>query len=81
STLTAVQNGTFYGYPRDIFGWDQPEPRWILGMQWLSTKIHPELFSDTDMDAEVRSYFGELYGMDEAAIEEHIYPVLLMDVE
>ncbi len=80
AALQAVQNGQMYGFPRDVFGWDQPEPRWILGMQWLATKIHPELFSDLDIDAEVVSYFSQLYGMSQTSIEEHIYPILLTDV-
>jgi hypothetical protein len=27
--------------PPTIFGWDSPDPRWILGLQWLAAKIAP----------------------------------------
>ncbi len=81
SALKAVQSGQLYAFPQDIFGWDQPEPRWILGVQWLATRIHPDLFADVDMDAEVRAWFGDLYGMDAAAIEQDIIPRVVMDVQ
>ncbi len=80
AALQAVRNDALYAFPQDIFGWDQPEPRWILGMQWLAAKMYPDLFGDIDMNAEVMSYFGDLYGMDTASIQEHILPVLQMDV-
>ena len=80
AALQAVKGGEIYAFPQDIFGWDQPEPRWILGMQWLATRIHPDRFADIDMDAELLSYFGDLYGMDEAAIARDILPKVLMDV-
>jgi len=80
SALKAVKSGNLYAFPQDIFGWDQPEPRWILGMSWLAHHIDPVRFADIDMDAELIAYFGELYGMDEAAIERDIVPRVRMDV-
>lgn len=80
AALRAVKEGRIYAFPQDIFGWDQPEPRWILGMNWLATRIHPERFADLDMHAEIMAYFGELYGMDAAAIERDILPKVRMDV-
>ena len=79
AALKAVQSDALYAFPQDIFGWDQPEPRWILGVQWLATRLHPD-YVELDMDAEVRSWFSELYGMDEAAFEANILPRLEMDV-
>ncbi len=80
AALKAVKNNELYAFPQDIFGWDQPEPRWILGMQWLATRIHPQRFQDLNMDAEVKTYFRELYGMSDAAIEKDILPKVLMNV-
>ncbi len=81
STLKAVKNNEIYAFPQDIFGWDQPEPRWILGMMWLGTRIYPDRFNDVDMQAEINAYFGELFGMDQAAIDTIIMPKVLMDVQ
>jgi hypothetical protein len=30
--LRAVQNGELYAFPADFYGWDVPDPRWILGV-------------------------------------------------
>ncbi len=78
--LAATQNGEIYAFPADIFGWDSPDPRWILGVQWLATKLHPDRFADLDILAEVDSFFSELYGMDSAAFEADILPALKGDL-
>lgn len=86
AALQAVQNDELYAFPRDVFGWDQPEPRWILGVQWLATRLYPELFGANapyaiDMEAVTRSWFREMYGMDDAAFDQHILPRLGMNVD
>jgi hypothetical protein len=54
--------------------------RWILGMNWLATRIHPERFKDIDMKAELMAFFSQLYGMNKTAIETLILPRVKMDV-
>jgi iron complex transport system substrate-binding protein len=78
--LAALQADQIYGFPGDIFSWAQPDPRWILGFTWLAGRIHPELFPDLDVMAEVDGFFGELYGMDAQAIEAYIVPALTGNV-
>lgn len=80
SALQAVRNNEIYAFPADIYGWDQPEPRWILGMEWLATRLYPQRFGDIDMKAEIQAFFGELYGMDNASIEADIMPKVRLDV-
>ena len=79
--LRAVQSDAIYGFPGDIFSWDQPEPRWILGVTWLAGRIQPDLFSDLDMQQEAVEFFSEMYGMDGAAVEASILPTLKGSVE
>jgi iron complex transport system substrate-binding protein len=79
--LQAVQSDAIFGFPGDIFGWDQPEPRWILGVTWLAGKIQPNLLSDLDMQQEVVDFFGQMYRMDGAAIEASILPKLKGTIE
>ncbi len=80
SALKAVARGQIYAFPTDIFGWDTPEMRWILGMNWLATRIHPERFRDIDMNAELMAFFANVFGMNKAAIETMILPKVKMDV-
>ncbi len=74
--LAAVQEGELYGFAADIFSWDQPDPRWILGVNWLASKIHPDRFADLDLVDEVSQFFGQMYGLDQAAIQAEILPNL-----
>jgi iron complex transport system substrate-binding protein len=80
SALKAIVNKQIYAFPGDLFGWDTPEMRWILGMEWLATRIHPERFKDIDMKSELMAFFSQLYGMSKPAIEAGILPRVKMDV-
>jgi iron complex transport system substrate-binding protein len=74
--LAAVQADQIYGFPGEFFSWDQPDPRWILGVTWLAGKIHPDLFADLDMTQEIVTFFDEMYGLDEATVTAEILPRL-----
>lgn len=74
--LEAVQNGEIYGFPADTLTWDQPDPRWILGVTWLAGKIHPDRFPDLDMEQEARDFFVDIYGIDAATVDSQILPNL-----
>jgi iron complex transport system substrate-binding protein len=79
--LTAVQKGQVYGFAGDIFSWDQPDPRWILGTIWLAGKVHPDHFPGLDVKQQVTEFFGQMYGIDEAIIQQSIIPNLKGSVE
>jgi len=80
SALKAVRAGELYAFPEDIFGWDSPDPRWILGLTWLAARIHPSLFKETDMTREVYEFYQKLYGLDRAAVERIILPKVRLDI-
>ena len=74
--LRAVKNGNLHAFPGDLLSWDQPDPRWVMGLTWLARKMHPELFAGLDMQAEVSSFFKDFYGVDENTIDKIIRPAL-----
>lgn len=78
AALKAVKNKQLYGFPGDFYSWDQPNPRWIVGLTWIATKIHPKLFTDIDMLSELQAFFG-LYGLSAETIQTKILPVLKGD--
>jgi iron complex transport system substrate-binding protein len=79
--LTAVQKGQVYGFAGDIFSWDQPDPRWILGTIWLAGKVHPDRFPGLDVKQQVTEFFGQMYGIDEGIIQQSIIPNLKGSIE
>ncbi|PKN97889.1 MAG: molybdate ABC transporter substrate-binding protein [Chloroflexi bacterium HGW-Chloroflexi-4] len=78
--LDAVKNGKLYGFATDVYSWDQPDTRWALGLDWVASKLHPDLFPDYDASAEAREFYKSLYGMDEAAFESNILPLFKGDI-
>ena len=78
--LKAVKSNEVYAYAQDIFAWDTPDTRWILGTMWMAKQIHPDRFKDIDLNQEVRAFFTELYGMDKASVDANIMPRLKTDI-
>jgi iron complex transport system substrate-binding protein len=79
--LDAVKNDKLYGFATDVYSWDQPDPRWILGLKWVASKLHPDLFPNMDITAEARAFYKDLYGMDDAAFDLNILPILTGSIE
>ena len=78
--LDAVANNELHVFPVDFYSWDQPDTRWAIGLQWLATKMHPELFADIDIRQVVYRFFELAYGMDTAAIDSIILEPLWGDL-
>lgn len=78
--LKAVKENAIYGFPSDFFSWDQPDPRWILGLEWVAGRLHPELFS-YKMREEVSKFYEELYGLSPEKVSDLVFPVLKGDLD
>ncbi|GAB4480435.1 MAG: hypothetical protein Kow0088_22000 [Anaerolineales bacterium] len=78
--LRAVQQGNLHGFAGDLYSWDQPDVRWILGLSWLASRIHPELFPNYDVLQEVTEFYQTLYGLDETFVREKIVPAFTGDL-
>ncbi len=78
--LTAVQYDQVYAFGFDFYSWDQPDSRWVLGLQWLATKIHPKLAEEIDILAEVGSFYSFLYSMDDETIQADVLPIVTGDI-
>jgi len=80
ASLTATQNNQIFGFPGDFYNWDQPDPRWILGLSWLATKTHPQLFADVNILNELHAFFGQIYGLESITVQTKVLPMLKGDV-
>ncbi len=74
--LKAVQNDQLFGFTKDFYSWDQPDPRWILGLQWLATKIQPERATGIDIRQEINEFYTQMYGLEPATIEAEVMPLM-----
>ena len=80
SNFRAVQDDQLFAFGYDYYSWDQPDTRWILGLQWLATKIHPEYSSNINILEEVSEFYSFLYGMDQDLIDAEVIPILTGDI-
>jgi iron complex transport system substrate-binding protein len=74
--LDAVKNEQIFGFPADHASWDLIDPRWILGLQWLTETINPELEANFDLQQEVVGFYQQMYRLSETQIETEILPKL-----
>lgn len=78
--LRAVREDHLYAFPADFYSWDQPDPRWVLGLTWLATRVHPDRFADVDIAQETAQFFTQMYGLTDQQVAEVILPRLSDDL-
>jgi len=75
--LTAVPE-SLYIFPLDFYSWDQPDVRWILGLQWLSSLF--DQYAGREIEIEVMEamyeFFATGYGLSRDETDEIIVPLL-----
>jgi iron complex transport system substrate-binding protein len=79
SLLRAVREGALVAFPDDLYGWNNPDPRWLLGLQWMAVTLHPAAHAELDMAAEARGFFTTLYGVEPAVFDERLLPLMELD--
>ncbi len=81
ASLRAVKTGRLHAFPADLYGWDTPDPRWALGLEWTAKRLHPTRFAGLDLSAEVDRFYGLLFGMDPAAVTTAVRPAIRVGLE
>ncbi len=77
--LEAVRRENLLAFPADYLSWDQPDPRWILGLYWLAGKLHPETVAPAQLEKKVIEFYSFVYGLPKERIEEAILPMIRGD--
>ena len=78
--LRATQQSHLYAFPGDLYSWDQPDARWILGLSWLAARLHPDRFPQLDIVQETQQFYQTLYGLDAQFFESKIRPTFKGDL-
>ena len=77
--IGAVAAGKVSCFPSDFYGWDAPDVRWILGLTWMASLLHPDRLKDYNIEDEVYRFYGELYGLSRETIKTKILPTVKTD--
>ncbi|MBR5444487.1 MAG: ABC transporter substrate-binding protein [Clostridia bacterium] len=69
--VAAVESGAVYAMPSSIEEWDSPIPSGILGAMWLTSVLHPDLYTSETFCKDAIEFYEEFYGFtpDEALLK------------
>ena len=74
SHISAIKNKRVFKNPLGMYRWAPPSSDTPLALQWFAKQMQPEIFSDIDMDSEIKNYFKKFYGVSLQNIDlEKIY--------
>ncbi len=62
--LRATKNRQIRALPPFGYRWDQPDARWILGLEWLARELDPAGFASLDLAVETQAFFADLYRLE-----------------
>lgn len=62
SALPAVQDGAVYQMPGGIEEWNSPVPSGILGTMWMTSVLHPDVYSFEEFTADAQDFYQTFYG-------------------
>ncbi|MEG1847161.1 MAG: ABC transporter substrate-binding protein [Lachnospiraceae bacterium] len=61
--IPAVQNKQMYTFPSKLEPWDYPTPSSALGMLWLTSTLHPDLYSAEQYVQDAKDFYQEFFGI------------------
>jgi len=62
-SLAAVRDGRVYRMPGEFEAWDSPVPSAMLGVLWMLSLLHGDLFSIAELRDAASAFYGEFYGI------------------
>lgn len=76
TALRCWRNGRVYAMPGDMYSWDLPTPRWILGLTWLATRLLPAEAAEGLSVADAATGFYGLMGVPAESVRERLVPLI-----
>ncbi len=65
--MEAVKNGSIFVFPSALEPWDYPTPSSVLGILWLTNKLHPEIYSTEDYVNEAQNFYSTYFNIEVTA--------------
>lgn len=64
SNVKAVQDKEVYKIPLGMYRWFPPSSDTPLMLKWVAKQNYPKIFSDVDMNKEIKDYYIKFYGIE-----------------
>ncbi len=61
SQVEAVKSGRVFTFPSPIEAWDYPTPSSVLGVLWLTSILHPDLYSAEEYKKEAEEFYRKFF--------------------
>lgn len=61
SEIKAVKTRQIYNMPAGFEAWDSPVPSGVLGMLWLTAKLHPQAYSMEEFISDATDFYRTFY--------------------
>lgn len=62
--VTAVKNKAVFQMPKKIEEWDSPVPSGVLGIMWITSVLHEDLYPFETFQKDAADYYKSFYGFD-----------------
>jgi iron complex transport system substrate-binding protein len=62
--VDAVQNGRIYQMPERFEAWDSPVPSFTLGIRWLLSVLHEDIYPMAQMRDYAAAFYSDFYGIE-----------------
>ena len=62
--ITAVKNAAVYAMPQNLEEWDSPIPSGILGVLWLTSVLHPQVYDFETFQQDAQDFYKTFYGVE-----------------
>lgn len=75
------QGARLRAVPGDFYSWDQPDMRWVLGLEWFAAALHPGAFPSYKPQEAAAAFYQDFYGFSREEFEELLLPRLQAGLE
>jgi iron complex transport system substrate-binding protein len=62
--VAAVKDGRVYQMPRDFEAWDSPVPSCMLGIRWMLSALHGDVYPLKNLREDAAFFYKKFYGID-----------------
>jgi len=62
--INAIKQNQVYTFPSDLEPWDYPTPSSILGVLWLTNRLHPEVYTQEDYIEEAKEFYNTYFAIE-----------------